>query len=89
MTEQYKLEDLLMGGPGLDGYTYNADVYCVECGKDICCELWERRERKPINWMDFCDSEQWPSPIFFGESPEFEQYCGDCGTYMYGESEES
>jgi hypothetical protein len=26
-----------------------------------------------------------PCPIFFGESPDCEQHCGDCGKYLYGE----
>jgi len=86
--EAYTLEDLLKGGPGLDGYAYNADVFCITCGQDICETLWNERGTKPISWVDFCDSEQWPSPIFFGESEDCAQHCGDCGAYLYGEESE-
>jgi hypothetical protein len=34
----YTLADALLGGPGLDGYAFNADVYCVPCGQAIARE---------------------------------------------------
>ena len=27
--------DMLLGGPGLDGYAFQADVYCVPCGQQL------------------------------------------------------
>lgn len=32
-------DDLLLGGPGLDGYAYQAAIYCVDCGRAIIEEL--------------------------------------------------
>jgi hypothetical protein len=79
-----KLSDLLLSGPGHDGYSYNADVYCVACGQDII------RERYPHVKGDEDaqrDSESCPQPIFFGESDHAE-HCGGCGEYLYGPQEE-
>lgn len=75
------LEELLLGGPGLDGYAYNADVYCVECGRNIirrCYPLVKDDEDAQR------DTESMPQPIFFGES-DYRQHCADCGEYLYGE----
>lgn len=88
--KESKLDAATMGGPGLDGYAYCADVYCVACGEAICEEL-DRAGKladPDTDWTSFCDSDCQPQPIFFGESPDCEQYCGECGAYMYGEDSE-
>lgn len=83
MTEDrspYSLKDALMGGPGLDGYAFNADTYCVDCGRDIIRKVWPAGG---LGWPEFQDSETLPQPIFFGES-DGPQHCADCGEYLYG-----
>ena len=71
----------------MNGYAYNADVYCTACGRTIIREKWKGRKSE-VDDLDAHDSEQWPQPIFFGES-DSPQHCGDCGEYLYGnESEE-
>ena len=82
----YSLKDALMGGPGLDGYAYNADIYCVDCGREIVREVFDGKDC--IGEVEFFDSEKMPQPIFFGES-ECEEHCGNCGVYMYGEGREN
>ena len=77
----YNQKDALMGGPGLDGYAYQADVYCVDCGRDII-----RKGPELIDELAFQDSEETPQPIFFGES-DSAQHCAECGEYLYGEDE--
>ena len=79
-----KLSSLLLGGPGHDGYAYNADVYCVDCGQATIRELYAAGEYKE---GDSGDSNEFPQPIFFGES-DHEQHCAECGEYLYGESED-
>lgn len=81
--EKYKhgIEDALKSGPGLDGYVYNADVYCVDCGREIIRDVFKDGRR--VDWTTFGDSEQVPQPIFFGES-DCAQHCGHCGEYLYG-----
>jgi len=74
----------LLGGPGHDGYAYNADVYCVECGQDIIRDLYVSDYDALLSG----DSNDAPSPIFFGESTDCEQHCGNCGEYLYGESQD-
>lgn len=78
MSTTYSKRDAMMGGPGLNGYAYRADVYCVPCGRGII-------EAGPdeISGADFLDSEVTPQPIFFGES-DTAQHCGSCGAYLYG-----
>lgn len=84
----YGLEDALMSGPGHDGYIYQGDVYCIDCGKAIIEEVFRRRRYKPMGWTEFRDSEILPQPIFFGES-DSPQHCAQCGEYLYGgEAEE-
>lgn len=65
------LRDALLGGPGLDGYAYNADVYCVDCGADLT----------RLAFKD--DKAELPAPIFFGES-DTPQHCAKCGEFLYG-----
>ena len=72
-----KLEAKL-GGPGLDGYAYNADVYCVDCGLEIIDAL-----AFPMDDDTAGDTDSCPQPIFFGEH-ECAQYCGNCGEFLYG-----
>jgi len=72
-----------LGGPGLDGYAYNADTYCIECGKQIIVDLVTAWEKLPDEIP--VDTDEFPQPIFFGES-DIEQYCADCGEYLYGEN---
>lgn len=81
----YTIKDALMGGPGLNGYTYRADTYCVPCGREIICSLFAppRVINGEISDLAFTDSDALPQPIFFGES-DFAQHCGSCGIYLYG-----
>lgn len=81
----YGLADCLLGGPGLDGYAFNADVYCPDCAEKIARKVFAGGRR--VDWITFCDSEEIPQPIFFGES-DTAQHCGDCGEYLYGPEEE-
>lgn len=85
-TVKEKLDGLLLGGPGHDGYAYNADVLCIRCGKETIRELFADGEYRD---GDSGDTDVHPQPIFFGESPDCEQHCANCGEYLYGESEES
>lgn len=86
MGETLTLWDALLGGPGLDGYAYRADVYCAPCGQAITREVFERfPEGVPDPLAQ--DSDELPQPVFFGES-DTEQHCGDCGEYLYGGEEE-
>ncbi len=74
----------LLGGPGHDGYAYNADVYCVDCGRSIIRKLASEDDlADPTEDPSFRDSERQPQPIFFGES-DSDQHCADCGAYLYG-----
>ncbi len=68
-----------LGGPGLDGYAYKADTYCIVCGKDLITELAEELAPKLNSFDDpeFRDSEFIPQPIFFGEA-DTPQHCGRC-----------
>ena len=78
-----------LGGPGLDGYAYRADVYCVACGEAITRAIASSMAPR-INGIDdptFQDSEQVPQPIFFGESDSAER-CAGCEAFLYGEEEE-
>ena len=70
---------MLLGGPGLDGYAYQATVYCVPCGQRIIDNL----PRDSYDELDSCDSDTVPQPIFFGEHEEA-QYCDQCEAYLYG-----
>ena len=74
-----KKRDMLLGGPGHDGYGFNADVYCVDCGREIINKLPDVE----YDDLDFRDMDKVPQPIFFGES-DSAQYCGNCGEYLYG-----
>lgn len=83
----YSLKDAMMGGPGLDGYVYNAAIYCVDCGRKIVRDVFaERGEGAEIDDLTAEDSETMPQPIFFGES-DTAQHCGACGEYVYGPQE--
>lgn len=77
----YRLRDAMLGGPGLDGYAYQADVYCKNCGGEVIREVFHKRPE--VDWMTFCDSEEVPQPIFFGEHEE-DQHCANCDKRMYG-----
>jgi hypothetical protein len=80
-----RLDDLLMGGSGHCGYAFNADVWCVECGRDLVRLKWRNGDRP--NNATFQDSNEWPQPIFFGES-DVAQHCAGCGEHCYGPEEE-
>jgi predicted RNA-binding Zn-ribbon protein involved in translation (DUF1610 family) len=73
-----------MGGPGLDGYAYQADVYCPACGESICRSIIASYPDHAVtdNSEIPCDSNDFPQPIFFGESDN-EEYCADCGERLY------
>lgn len=71
--------DMLLGGPGLDGYAYQADVYCVPCGRAMIARLPDR----DYSEVEAGDSERVPVPVFWGEHEE-PQHCAKCGAYLYG-----
>lgn len=73
--------DLLLGGPGLDGYAYQADIYCVPCGQAFI----EALPREKYTDHEARNSECVPVPIFFGEHPDRAVHCAECDTYLYGE----
>lgn len=75
--------DMLLSGPGLDGYAYLAAVYCVPCGH----ALIEALPRDHYSDAEAHDSECVPVPIFFGEA-DSAQHCDDCGEYLYGGTDE-
>lgn len=76
------LKDALLGGPGLDGYAYCADVYCIQCGQERTREVFKEYPNG-IEYPLAQDSETVPQPIFYGESDQVE-ICGDCGELLYG-----
>lgn len=82
MTDTLTLHEALMGGPGLDGYVFEADVYCVECGQQLVRDVLEPLGGV-IEFPDAGDSDTLPQPIFFGES-DTAQHCGECSEYLYG-----
>ena len=69
-----------MGGPGLRAYAYRAAVYCVDCGRDIAQKVFPA---PGLPWMQFCDSEIIPQPIFFPDH-DVAQHCDHCNTCLYG-----
>jgi hypothetical protein len=83
---KYTVECALDGGPGLDGYAYNADIYCVPCGQALIEAVF--KVKPEMDELEFNDSAECPQPIFFGES-DYAEHCGGCGAYLYGEQEES
>ena len=76
-------DDMMLGGPGLGGYAFHADVYCVRCSHDIIREL----PQEVYSDYRARDSEEVPQPVFFGEA-DSAQHCGKCGVYLYGPQEE-
>lgn len=72
--------EALLGGPGLDGYAFQADTYCVECGRAIIHAL--NLETIPTHLHG--DTDHVPQPIFFGEDTDGETHCAECGEFMYG-----
>ena len=70
--------EMLLGGPGLEGYAYRAEVFCVTCGQAMIAEGPDEVQA-PFDK----DSDTTPQPIFFGESDSAE-YCGHCSDYLYG-----
>ena len=77
------VKDALLGGPGLDGYAFNADVYCVDCGQEITRRVFGEAPGGEVDDLTFQNSESVPQPVFFGES-DCAQHCGECGEYLYG-----
>lgn len=77
-----ELEDFLLGGPGHDGYAYQCELYCVDCGQDIIRDLYDEDYEK----LESEDTDDSPQPIFFGES-DISEYCASCGEYLYGDFE--
>jgi ribosomal protein S27E len=69
----------MLGGPGLCGYAFRADTYCVPCGQ-------EHINTAPQDYFSdsrSLDTDHVPQPIFFGEA-DTAQHCADCGEYLYG-----
>jgi len=86
-TDVLTLDDALKGGPGLAGYAYDADILCVECGREKLVQVYKQFPNG-IYWPFACDSETIPQPIWFGES-DYAQYCSSCAVYVYGGREQS
>ena len=86
MTPEELIHEATLGGPGLDGYAFNADVLCRNCAEKYIHEHAKELAKKIESTDDpsFQDSEVIPQPIFFGEA-DSAQHCGDCGEYLYGE----
>jgi hypothetical protein len=81
------IDESTLGGPGLDGYAYEANTYCEECAIDIMKELYAKgKAPKSTEDPAFTDSGDWPQPIFFGESDRSVD-CAICGEHLYGEDE--
>lgn len=72
-----------LGGPGLCGYAYNADLYCEDCAwhiiRDLAADLAAQLDTDDLP----TDTDTLPQPIFFGEH-DLPQYCEGCGDYLYG-----
>ena len=86
MVEQYVLKDAIMGGPGLRGYAYRADVLCVACSHNTIKTLWSQRMFSSAPYWElseFQDSNVLPQPMFFPESGT-KEHCGVCDRYLYG-----
>lgn len=73
--------DVFAGGPGPDGYTFKAEVYCPHCAEDLDFGAG------PWDDLEFGDSEVVPQPVFNGEA-DTEQSCASCGEYLYGDRAE-
>jgi|SRR6185437_229803 len=83
VTRSDRIKEALIGGPGLDGYAYQAEVYCVDCAESIVCALpYIPLPDDPL----YRDSEMLPQPIFFGDS-DYAEHCSKCGDYLYGGQE--
>jgi hypothetical protein len=78
MTRKEALKEMRLSS-FVDGYAYQADVYCDSCAREIASEL----AREEPESEDTVDTEDFPIPIFFGEHEE-RQYCAACGEYLYG-----
>lgn len=72
----YSLDDALAGGPGLDGYAFQADTFCIDCGREILRQLGADRDGRGWEELEFHDSAVLPQPIFF----EPVDYCGACAS---------
>ena len=76
-------DELKLGGPGLRGYAYQADVYCVGCAHAIIDDMpWKR-----LSTLDTGNTECVPVPMFFPES-DCAEHCAQCGEYLYGPQSE-
>lgn len=84
MRDTHALRDALLGGPGLDGYAYQAAIYCVDCGRSIIRKVF--KDYPEVDDARFRDSEEVPQPIFFGES-DSPEHCDACGEYLYGKNQ--
>ena len=80
--ETLSLRSALLGGPGLDGYVYNADTLCVPCGR-AATEATYAAYPNGIPYPEAQDSETVPQPIFFGEADRA-VHCAECNEYLYG-----
>lgn len=84
MTKQELIHQATLDGPGLDGYSFQADVWCIDCGETIIKEIAHKVAPQLENTSDplFSDSETLPQPIFFGEADN-KQHCAGCGKFLY------
>lgn len=73
------LREALLSGPGLDGYAWDSDTFCVPCGRTIIVESFQEDGENVQDRL-------LPYPIFFGEH-EIAQHCANCGAYLYGSEE--
>ena len=85
MTEEDFIYESTTYGPGMDGFAYQADTYCIMCGEEIIRNIAPEVAPKlsGTDDPDFQNSEVVPVPIFFGESDRVVN-CNECGEYLYG-----
>lgn len=81
LTLEQAQAELSKSSPGLDGYAFQSDVYCLDCAAS---QLENLAGDFPMTDLDLAmDSEKVPTPIFFGEA-DHAVHCADCGLYLYG-----
>lgn len=63
----------------MDFYVFQADVYCVACGADICAKL-----PAPDGYPDehIYDSGDYPKGPYGPEEADSPQHCAGCGLFL-------
>lgn len=69
----------------MDVFIFQADVYCVGCGKGIADRL-DSEGKRPEGWPDErqYDSDEYPKGPYAdgGGEADAPQHCGDCGQFV-------